>query len=85
MNQIKNKLDYNIMDKFMSVQDVAEALGLCNQSVRRYIHDGRLEAIALTKKNFRITRDAFDDFCRQNKVVPCNPAEIEILKKTGAL
>lgn len=48
-------------EKYYSVQDVADRLGLHVRTVRGYVRDGRLPAVRIGKQ-YRITRSALEAF-----------------------
>ena len=51
------------MDKIVyTIQEVADMLGLCNETVRKAAADGRLECIRFSKRCVRIPREALQKF-----------------------
>lgn len=51
------------MDKIVyTIQEVADMLGLCNETVRKATADGRLGCIRISKRCVRIPREALQKF-----------------------
>jgi excisionase family DNA binding protein len=51
------------MEKLVyTIQEVADMLGLCNETVRRATAEGRLECIRFSKRCVRIPREALQKF-----------------------
>jgi len=55
------------MGKLLTPKQVAERLGVCRESVWRYIRKGKLKAIKYTARNFRITEKDLNDFLKRHK------------------
>jgi excisionase family DNA binding protein len=53
----------------VSVRDVAAQLGVHPETVRRLIHDGRLDAVRVGRV-LRVHRDAVDRFLARQRVKP---------------
>ncbi len=54
------------MEKYLSVKEIAEGLGVNVLTIRRYIQAGKLEAIKLSKE-YRIKQEDFDKFIRERQ------------------
>ena len=50
------------MSKLLTVQEVAELLRVSDQTVRRYIKDGRIKAKKLNKRDIRILDSDAQEF-----------------------
>ena len=51
------------MEKLVyTIQEVADMLGLCNETVRKATADGRLERIRFSKRCVRIPKEALQKF-----------------------
>jgi excisionase family DNA binding protein len=51
------------MEKLVyTIQEVADMLGLCNETVRKATADGRLGCIRISKRCVRIPREALQKF-----------------------
>ena len=57
------------MDALLSVREVADALGVHPETIRRLIHDGRLDAIRIGRV-LRIRRAELDRFLESQRVRP---------------
>lgn len=57
------------MDSLLSVREVADALGVHPETIRRLIHDGRLEAIRIGRV-LRVDRSELDRFLEAQRVKP---------------
>jgi len=55
------------MSKLLTPQQVAKRLGVCRESVWRYIRKGKLKAIKLTPRNFRIDEKDLNQFLKRHK------------------
>jgi len=55
--------------ELMTVGQVAELFSVSDKTVRRMIHDGRLQAVAFGR-SWRISKDALKTFIAQNRVEP---------------
>jgi excisionase family DNA binding protein len=53
----------------VSVRDVADQLGVHPETIRRLIHDGRLDAVRVGRV-LRVHRDAVDSFLARQRVKP---------------
>jgi len=53
----------------VSVRDVAEQLGVHSETIRRLIHDGRLDAVRVGRV-LRVHREAVDLFLARQRVKP---------------
>jgi excisionase family DNA binding protein len=53
---------FSLEDPLLTVDDVAAALGLNQQTVRNYIDDGVLPAVRVGNRRVRIRRSALDAF-----------------------
>ena len=60
------------MDALLSVREVADALGVHPETIRRLIHDGRLDAIRVGRV-LRIDRSELDRFIASQRVRPNPP------------
>ena len=60
------------MDALLSVREVADALGVHPETIRRLIHDGRLDAIRVGRV-LRIDRSELDRFIASQRVRPNRP------------
>lgn len=60
------------MDALLSVREVADALGVHPETIRRLIHDGRLDAIRIGRV-LRIRRVELDRFLESQRVRPNRP------------
>ena len=56
-------------DGFVSVREVAAQLGVHPETVRRLIHDGRLDAVRIGRV-LRVHREAVDRFLALQRVKP---------------
>ena len=56
-------------DSLVSVRDVADQLGVHPETIRRLIHDGRLDAVRVGRV-LRVHRDAVDTFLARQRVKP---------------
>jgi len=56
-------------DSLVSVRDVADQLGVHPETIRRLIHDGRLDAVRVGRV-LRVHRDAVDSFLARQRVKP---------------
>ena len=52
---------------FYRPKEVAEMLGVCNETVWRYIRSDRLKVIKLTERNFRISKQELNKFLNKRK------------------
>lgn len=50
------------LSKLLTVQEVAESLRVTDQTVRRYIKEGRLKAVKLNRRDIRIPEEDAQDF-----------------------
>lgn len=56
------------MEKLVyTIQEVADMLGLCNETVRKATADGRLGCIRISKRCVRIPREALQKFMRERE------------------
>lgn len=55
------------MDKLLTPLQVAKKLGVCEHTIYRYIKAGKLKAIKLTPRNFRIEKKDFNRFLKKHK------------------
>ena len=55
------------MAKLLKVDIVAKRLGVCRDSVWRYIRMGKLPAIKLSVRNFRIEEKDLNQFIKKHK------------------
>lgn len=74
LRQLADQLGYSLVSKssappgmFYTTAEVAELLKVDSDTVRRWIHDGRLRASNVsrgrgTRKRFRISQQAIEDF-----------------------
>jgi excisionase family DNA binding protein len=53
----------------VSVREVAEQLGVHPETIRRLIHDGRLDAVRVGRV-LRVHREALDSFLARQRVKP---------------
>ena len=56
-------------DGFVSVREVAAQLGVHPETIRRLIHDGRLDAVRIGRV-LRVHREAVDRFLALQRVKP---------------
>jgi excisionase family DNA binding protein len=56
-------------DSLVSVRDVADQLGVHPETIRRLIHDGRLDAVRVGRV-LRVHREAVDGFLARQRVKP---------------
>jgi len=56
-------------DSLVSVRDVADQLGVHPETIRRLIHDGRLDAVRVGRV-LRVHREAVDKFLARQRVKP---------------
>ena len=56
-------------DSLVSVRDVADQLGVHPETIRRLIHDGRLDAVRVGRV-LRVHRDAVESFLARQRVKP---------------
>jgi excisionase family DNA binding protein len=56
-------------DALVSVRDVAHQLGVHPETIRRLIHDGRLDAVRVGRV-LRVHRAALDSFLARQRVKP---------------
>lgn len=61
------------MDALLSVREVADALGVHPETIRRLIHDGRLDAIRVGRV-LRVRRPELERFLESQRVRPERPA-----------
>ena len=55
--------------ELVSVRDVADQLGVHPETIRRLIHDGRLDAVRVGRV-LRVHREAVDSFLARQRVKP---------------
>jgi len=56
-------------ESLVSVRDVADQLGVHPETIRRLIHDGRLDAVRVGRV-LRVHRDAVERFLARQRVKP---------------
>ncbi len=56
-----------LMDKLLTSLQVAKKLGVCEHTIYRYIKAGKLRAIRLTPRNFRIDEKELNQFINKHK------------------
>jgi excisionase family DNA binding protein len=56
----------------VSVRDVAQQLGVHPETIRRLIHDGRLDAVRVGRV-LRVHQRAVDNFLARQRVKPTRP------------
>ena len=56
-------------ENLVSVRDVADQLGVHPETIRRLIHDGRLDAVRVGRV-LRVHREAVDSFLARQRVKP---------------
>ena len=56
-------------DSLVSVRDVADQLGVHPETIRRLIHDGRLDAVRVGRV-LRVHREAVEKFLARQRVKP---------------
>ena len=56
-------------DNLISVRDVADQLGVHPETIRRLIHDGRLDAVRVGRV-LRVHRGAVDRFLTRQRIKP---------------
>ena len=52
---------------FYTPKEIAEMLDVCNETIWRYIRKGKLKAIKLTERNFRIEKKELEKFLNKRK------------------
>jgi len=62
------------MERFLSVRDIAEATGHCQETVREWIRDGDLPAVRLGKRRYHIEADVFERFIALRQQAPVRTA-----------
>ncbi len=75
------------MTRFMALQEVAEALGVDVQTVRRWIHDGKLRAFK-PGKEYRVREADLEEFLQAREVRPKDvapPLRVEERRESYAL
>lgn len=55
------------MNKLLTPKQVAKKLGVSEFTIWRYIKAGKLKAIKLTKRNFRIEEKDLNQFLKRHK------------------
>ena len=55
------------MNKLLTSKQVANKLGLSEYTIWRYVKAGKLKAIKLTKRNFRIEEKDLNQFLKKHK------------------
>ena len=60
------------LDRYISVQNVAEVLGCIDKYVYDLIHEGRLKAIKIGQRAIRVSERSLHDFIASNIVNPQN-------------
>jgi len=55
------------MNKLLTPKQVANKLGVSEFTIWRYINAGKLKAIKLTKRNFRIEEKDLNQFLKKHK------------------
>lgn len=58
---------YNNPMGMLSPQEVADELGVSRVVVWRWIRQGKLKAVKLTERTYRISKDDLDEFIKQRK------------------
>lgn len=53
-----------VLPRRASIQQVADHLGVCAKTVRRYIAEGRLEAVRLGPRLIRVERSSVEDLVK---------------------
>ncbi|NBS71169.1 DNA-binding protein [bacterium] len=53
--------------RLLTVKEIAQTLGTHPETVRRWIRDGRLPAMAATKRTIRVRSDVVEQLLRQNQ------------------
>jgi len=53
---------------YYTPQEVADILGLCRDTIWRYIKAKKIKVIKLTEKNFRIEKKELEKFLNKRKV-----------------
>ena len=53
--------------RLLKIEQVAERLGVCRESVWRYIRKGKLKAIKLSPRNFRVDEKDLNRFLKKYK------------------
>ena len=52
----------------LSVKEVAQILGVSNQTVRNYINSGKLEAVRINQRVIRISKEKLNEFIEMGNV-----------------
>ncbi len=52
---------------YYTPKEIAGLLDVCNETVWRYIRSGKLKAIKLTERNFRIEKKELEKFLNKRK------------------
>jgi len=66
---VKHRQEVRVTIKFRGVQEVADELGVDVQTVRRWIHAGKLRAFK-PGKEYRVRETDLEEFLRAREVVP---------------
>lgn len=61
-------------EKFLTVADVAERFQVDRKTVRRWVHDGRLEVTKWSAKGWRFRESAIEAFANRN-TLPAAPLQ----------
>jgi len=51
---------------YLSVNQVADELGVCPDTVRRYIRDGKIKAARLSERCIRVPSENLEEFALNN-------------------
>jgi excisionase family DNA binding protein len=72
-SNVKYRQEVRVTSKFLAPQEVADGLGVDVQTVRRWIHAGRLRAFK-PGKEYRIRESDLEEFLQAREVRPKGPA-----------
>ncbi len=65
--QLGKELEENKEDKLLTVEDVADQLGVTPQMVRNYIKENKISAIKLSERKTKIWQSILDEFINSRK------------------
>jgi excisionase family DNA binding protein len=65
--QLVEDLEENKEDKLLTVEDVADQLGVTPQMVRNYIKENKISAIKLSERKTKIRQSILDEFINSRR------------------
>ena len=65
--QLVEDLEENKEDKLLTVEDVADRLGVTSQMVRNYIRENKISALKLGPRKTKIKQSVLDEFINSRK------------------